>query len=178
LSDRYDRGLAKLQMVAGTDRPAVLDTLAALAPDLARYLIEFVYGDVYAGQALTLRRRELAAVAALSALGNAEPQLRFHIRGALNAGCTQPEVDEALARAGDTLEPRDREIAEVAALTAAGTPARPELQAHIERLLDAGGPPAEVIETILLMAVFAGFPAALNGIAAAADVFADRGLAP
>jgi 4-carboxymuconolactone decarboxylase len=41
-------------------------------------------------------------------------------------------------------------------------------------LLDAGGSPIDVVETILLMAVFAGFPAALNGMAAAAQVFAER----
>jgi 4-carboxymuconolactone decarboxylase len=61
-------------------------------------------------------------------------------------------------------------------LTALGTPSRLELLVHIRALLDAGGSPTEVIETILLMAVFAGFPAALNGIGAASQVFAERGL--
>ncbi len=174
--DRYDRGLAILRQVAGSDQPAVLDVLTAAAPALGRYLVEFVYGEVYAGPALTLRRRELAAVAALAALGNAEPQLRFHLQGALNTGCTQAEVDEVIAGAGDTLDPIDREIAAVAALTAAGTPTRAELCRHVHRLLDAGGTPAEVVETILLMVAFAGFPAALNGVAAAAQVFAERSL--
>jgi 4-carboxymuconolactone decarboxylase len=60
----------------------------------------------------------------------------------------------------------------VARLTALGTTRRSDLILHIHGLLDAGGSPSDVVETILLMAVFAGFPAALNGMAAAAQVFA------
>jgi 4-carboxymuconolactone decarboxylase len=62
----------------------------------------------------------------------------------------------------------------VARFTALGTLRRTELLLHMHGLLDAGGSPTDVVETILLMAVFAGFPAALNGMAAAAQVFAER----
>ena len=71
---------------------------------------------------LPLQTRELVTVGALTALGNAQPQLKAHIRGALNAGCT----------------------------------------------------PREVLEVIMQMAVYAGFPAALNGLTAAREVFAER----
>jgi len=173
--DRYERGLAILREVAAED-PQVLQDLAGVAPDLGRYLVEFAYGDVYARPGLSLRRRELAAVAALAALGNAATQLRFHAQGARNAGAMEPEVNEA--RSGDpsgVLAAQDREIVAVARLTVLGTPRRRELLLHIHALLDAGGSPNDVVETILLMVVFAGFPAALNGMAAAAEVFAERG---
>jgi alkylhydroperoxidase/carboxymuconolactone decarboxylase family protein YurZ len=150
-----------------------------VAPDLGRYLVEFAYGDLYARPGLSLRRRELAAVAALAALGNATPQLRFHAQGARNAGAMEPEINEA--RSGQTtgaLAAQDREIVAVARLTALGTPARHELVMAIRDLLAAGGSRTEVVETVLLMVVFAGFPAALNGMAAAAEVFAERGLEP
>ena len=87
----------------------------------------------------------------------------------------EPEINEA--RSGQTsgaLTAQDREIVAVARLTALGTPRRLELLLHIHGLLDAGGSPSDVVETIVLMAVFAGFPAALNGMAAAAQVFAER----
>jgi 4-carboxymuconolactone decarboxylase len=177
--DRYERGLAILREVAAAGDPEVLRDLAGVAPDLGRYLVEFAYGDVYARPGLSLRRRELAAVAALAALGNATPQLRFHAQGARNAGAMEPEINEA--RSGQTtgaLAALDREIVAVARLTALGTPARHELVVAIRDLRAAGGSRTEVVETILLMAVFAGFPAALNGMAAAAEVFAERGLQP
>jgi 4-carboxymuconolactone decarboxylase len=175
--DRYERGLAILQEVAAAEDPQVLHDLAGVAPDLGRYLVEFAYGDVYARPGLSLRRRELAAVAALGALGNAPTQLRFHAQGARNAGAMEPEINEARSgHPSGALAPQDREIVAVARLTALGTPRRQELLLHIHALLDAGGSRSDVAETILLMVVFAGFPAALNGMAAAAEVFTGRGL--
>src|SRR5690348_17010226 len=84
--DRYARGLAALSLVTGTDHPAVLDPVAEIAPDLARFTVEFGYGDVWSQPGLTPRQRQIGTVAALAALGNAAPQLRFHIAGALNVG--------------------------------------------------------------------------------------------
>jgi 4-carboxymuconolactone decarboxylase len=118
--NRYERGLAKLQEIDGGAGEQVVESLAGIAPDFARYLIEFPFGDIYSRPGLDLRSREIAVVAALTALGNAAPQLKVHIHAALNVGVTREEV----------------------------------------------------IETIMQMAVYAGFPAALNGLAAAREVFA------
>jgi 4-carboxymuconolactone decarboxylase len=68
---------------------------------------------------------------------------------------------------------KTREIATIAALTALGT-APAQLRVHIHAALNVGCSPTEVTETILQMAVYAGFPAALNGLAAAKEVFAAR----
>lgn len=118
--NRYERGLAKLREIDGHAGEAVLESLSDIAPDFARYLIEFPFGDIYSRPGLDLKSREIAVVAALTALGNAAPQLKVHIQGALNVGVSR----------------------------------------------------AEVVETIMQMAVYAGFPAALNGLAAAKEVFA------
>ncbi|MFF3073438.1 carboxymuconolactone decarboxylase family protein [Kitasatospora sp. NPDC057904] len=61
----------------------------------------------------------------------------------------------------------------MAACTALGT-AGPQLRVHLHGLLNVGGTRQEAVETITQMAVYAGFPAALNGIAAAREVFAER----
>ena len=119
-STRYEQGLAKLREVDGHIGEQVVANLADIAPDFARYLIEFPFGDIYNRPGLDLKSREIAVVAALTALGNATPQLKVHIQGALNVGCTRDEI----------------------------------------------------VETIIQMAVYAGFPAALNGLAAAKEVFA------
>jgi 4-carboxymuconolactone decarboxylase len=67
---------------------------------------------------------------------------------------------------------RDREIATVAALAAMGT-ATPQLKVHIEAALNVGLSQAEITEILMQMAVYAGFPAALNGLFAAKEVFAN-----
>lgn len=68
---------------------------------------------------------------------------------------------------------RDREIATVAALAAMGT-ATPQLKVHIEAALNVGLSQEEITEILMQMAVYAGFPAALNGLFAAKEVFMNR----
>ncbi|OZI33029.1 4-carboxymuconolactone decarboxylase [Bordetella genomosp. 1] len=119
-NERYERGLARLREIDGQAGENVVASLADIAPDFARYLIEFPFGDIYSRPGLDLQRREIAVVAALTALGNAAPQLKVHIHAALNVGVSREEV----------------------------------------------------VETIMQMAVYAGFPAALNGLFAAREVFA------
>lgn len=121
-SERFNRGWEKLKEVDGEAGEKVIESLKDIAPDLGRYTIEFPFGDIYSRPDLDLRSREIAVVAALTALGTAAPQLKVHIHGALNVGVSREEV----------------------------------------------------VGIITMMAVYAGFPAALNGMAAAKEVFADR----
>lgn len=124
MTNRYEKGLSKLAEIDGEAGQKVIAGLQAICPDLAKYTIEFPFGDIYQRPQLDLKSREIATVAALTALGHCAPQLNVHINGALNVGCT----------------------------------------------------PDEIIEVILQMAVYAGFPAALNGMFVAKDVFIERGL--
>lgn len=121
-SQRYQDGLAMLAHIDGHAGEQVIAALADIAPDLGRYIIEFPFGDIYNRPGLDLKSREIATVAALAALGNATPQLKVHLHGALNVGCSETEV----------------------------------------------------LEILIQMAVYAGFPAALNAIFAAREVFAER----
>ena len=118
-SDRYQQGLAKLAEIDGQAGQQVVAALADIAPDLARYLIEFPFGDIYSRPGLDLPSRELATIAALTAMGNAAPQLKVHLHAALNVGCSETQI----------------------------------------------------IEVLMQMAVYAGFPAALNGLFAAKEIF-------
>ena len=68
---------------------------------------------------------------------------------------------------------REREIATIAALAAMGN-ATPQLRVHIRAGLNVGLTRAEITEVLMQMAVYAGFPAALNGLFAAKAVFARR----
>ncbi len=89
---RYERGLAKLAEVDGTAGDEVVAPLG----DLGRYIVEFAFGDIYSRDGLSLREREIATVAMLTAQGGREPQLRVHIGAALNVGLTPEEVEEVI----------------------------------------------------------------------------------
>ncbi|MEM9908410.1 MAG: carboxymuconolactone decarboxylase family protein [Cyanobacteria bacterium P01_D01_bin.44] len=121
-SDRYQQGWQQLKEIDGEAGEKVIESLQEIAPDLARYVIEFPFGDIYSRPGLDLKSREIATIAALTALGNAQPQLKVHIHAALNVGCTTEEITEV----------------------------------------------------VMQMAVYAGFPSALNGMAAVKQVFAER----
>lgn len=71
---------------------------------------------------------------------------------------------------------RERELATIAALTVLGT-AMPQLKVHIAAGLHVGLSRDEILEAIIQMSLYAGFPAALNGVFAAREVFAQRDMA-
>lgn len=73
------------------------------------------------------------------------------------------------------LDLKTRELVTVAALTALGH-CQPQLNVHINGALNVGCTPQEIVEVILQMSVYAGFPAALNGMFAAKTVFSEREL--
>ncbi|MDR7375433.1 4-carboxymuconolactone decarboxylase [Rhodoferax ferrireducens] len=123
--DRYVRGWAKLKEIDGQAGENVIESLQDIAPDFARLLIEFPFGDIYSRPGLDLKMRELAVVAALTAMGNAAPQLKVHIQGARNVGCSRQEI----------------------------------------------------VEVIMQMAVYAGFPVALNGLFVAKEIFSQEAAA-
>jgi 4-carboxymuconolactone decarboxylase len=119
---RLARGRRALSQIDGAAGQRVVDSLADIAPDFARYLLEFPFGDIYSRPGLDLRAREIATIAALTAMGDAAPQLKVHVAAGLNVGLTREEI----------------------------------------------------VEIIMQMAVYAGFPAALNGLSAAREAFASH----
>jgi 4-carboxymuconolactone decarboxylase len=81
---------------------------------------------------------------------------------------------DVMSRPG--LDLRSRQFATVAALTAMGT-AMPQLKVHMHGALNVGCQPSELVEVILQMAVYAGFPSAINALNVAREVFKERGVA-
>jgi 4-carboxymuconolactone decarboxylase len=121
-TNRLERGRRALAEIDGEAGHKVIAALADIAPDFADYVLEFPFGDIYSRPGLDLRSREIATIAALAAMGNAQPQLKVHIEAGLNVGLSRQEI----------------------------------------------------VEILIQMAVYAGFPAALNGLFAAKEVFAGR----
>ena len=185
LDGRHAIGLAALARLGGPDAAAPILAAADVAPDLVRFAIDFAFGEVLSRPGLDLRTRELCTVAALSGLGHAESQLKWHIDAALYVGATNDEVDQVkriargyarpsngVADEQGPLDPVTRELATIALLTAIGTQPG-ALKNHLRAARAAGATREQIVHVLEQMAIYAGFPAALNGVSAARDVFAE-----
>ncbi len=71
------------------------------------------------------------------------------------------------------LDLKSREIATIAALTVMGN-AAPQLKVHIHAGLNVGCTKEEILEVIMQMSTYGGFPCALNGLFVAKEVFANK----
>lgn len=71
------------------------------------------------------------------------------------------------------LDLKSREIATISALTVMGN-AKPQLKVHIQAGLNVGLTKEEIIEIIIQMSVYGGFPCALNGLFAAEEVLSNE----
>ncbi|MCL4115390.1 carboxymuconolactone decarboxylase family protein [Vibrio lentus] len=93
---RFETGLERLNHIDGEAGQQVIESLQDICPDLAKYTIEYPFGDIYSRPGLDLKSREIATVAALTALGNCAPQLKVHLNAALNVGCSEEEIKEVI----------------------------------------------------------------------------------
>jgi 4-carboxymuconolactone decarboxylase len=74
------------------------------------------------------------------------------------------------------LSNREREIAVIGALAVLGY-ALPQLKVHVHAGLNVGLTREEIVAIINTMSAYAGFPATLNALYAAQEVFCERGIA-
>lgn len=90
--DRLERGrrLAELHLGDGT-----VDRWRATDPDMEELTSAFAFADLWDRPGLGRRDRSIVAMAITATL-RAEPQLGWHVRGALRAGVTPQEVREVL----------------------------------------------------------------------------------
>ena len=253
--ERYARGLQILRRIGGEDYDGPTKRLAQTSPDLARFTVEYPYGDILSRPGLELPLRQLCTAAMLITDGSAQPQLKFHMTGYLNAGgeprilvellfvavailgfpaainsvglvrevfqeqeiafeplppatddggererqgtialtqLTAGDVDnyakgfaeispdlarlwiafafgEALSRGG--LDVKTKGLAIIAMLAAAGN-RTDALRLHLAGALAQGVTKTQIIELLMQLSVYRGFPSALNAFAVASEVFA------
>ena len=80
MSDNYFKtGLENLKKIDGTAGSNVIENLSDIATDLARYIIEFAFGQIYERPGLSLQERELLTLSSLLTAGGCEAQLQVHI---------------------------------------------------------------------------------------------------
>lgn len=93
-----ERGAAVCRTVYGGQYEGVRANVRRLHPDMERWMVNEGYGKVLGRPGLGLATRELC-IAALLAVLDAPRQLYSHVRGALNAGADEAQVERALALA-------------------------------------------------------------------------------
>jgi len=87
--DRLERGKKRLAELMGDDHVPPMDG------EFMELTVGHVLGDIWTRSGLELRERSLITCAALTALGK-EPQLKAHLRGALNVGVSREAVEEMM----------------------------------------------------------------------------------
>lgn len=118
-NQRLERGIKNINQLLENGDQRLIKGIGEVAPDLASYVLEFIFGDLYNREGLDLRTKQIITITALAVLGNARPQLEYHIKAGLKLGLDRKEIIDIMT--------------------------------HISG--------------------YAGFPAALNGVNAAKEVF-------
>ncbi|OAF09915.1 carboxymuconolactone decarboxylase [Bradyrhizobium centrolobii] len=252
---RYSRGLEILRQIGGENFDEPINSLAETSVDLSRFTVEYPYGDVLSRPGLDLPLRQLCTISMLLADGSAQPQLKFHMAGFLNAGGEpkalielmfisvallgfpptvnaigliravfaerklafepiEPSAGDGSTRrqagletldrlsggdvqayfdgfaagspdlaqlsiefafgemlARDGLDQKAKLFAIISMLAASGNRAA-TLRLHLAGALAHGVTREEIIEVLIQLSVYRGFPAALNAFAVAKDIFA------
>ncbi len=266
-TDRWQRGANTVHDLMGMDADTYVASFAHVSAELARWSLEFTFGDVLSRGGLEPKVKHLAIATMLATAGNRADLLRAHLLGALHCGAAPGEVAEALIQlsvyagfpaalnafsvAGEVLptwsgqpgttphaprslppsegraerrerglaalaatsgasgeavvgsfddiapdigrmivehsygdlfartglDPKTRELTACAALAARGTvTAETPLRVHVNAALNVGASRAEVLETLLNVIAYAGYPAVQRAVALAGEEFTKRGL--
>lgn len=93
---RFETGMTVRRSVLGdahVDRATA--NITDFDADFQRFITEFAWGTVWAGDALDKRTRHLITMAILAALGK-EHEFAMHVRATAQTGVTPDELKEAL----------------------------------------------------------------------------------
>jgi 4-carboxymuconolactone decarboxylase len=89
-SERHAKGVARMKELFGGDPQR-----GGMGSDFQDITVEHLFGDIWTRPGLELRERSMITCAALTVMGR-EPQLKVHLRGALNVGITRETINEMM----------------------------------------------------------------------------------
>ena len=91
-----DKGLKLRREMLGREAvDARMSALGAFGEPLQDIINAYAYGDVWSRPALPLATKSLAMIAMMAATGRAN-ELRVHVKGALENGCTAEQIQDIL----------------------------------------------------------------------------------
>lgn len=96
--DRHEKGAAiQNRLYKGGISGVMASVPGGMGEDVARFLTDYFFGDIYTRGVLDLKTRELLGYCILTAIG-ADSQLQSHFHGNLEAGNTAEEVTAAVVQ--------------------------------------------------------------------------------
>lgn len=94
----YNKGMKEMRRHLGPAADKWIESIKQIAPEFAKVNVEFPFGELYTRDVLDDKTRELCTVAALTVQGFALPELKVHVKGALNCGATPQEIVEVITQ--------------------------------------------------------------------------------
>lgn len=96
---RFEAGLRMRRAVLGAAHvERSMANSNEFSKPIQELVTEYCWGEVWTRPGLSPRDRSLLNLGMLTALGRDE-ELKLHVRGALNNGCTEEEIQEAFVQA-------------------------------------------------------------------------------
>lgn len=95
-SDRLKLGEQKLSKLDSEQVASAKKYWRDVCPELFQFTLEYGYGGIFSRDNLSIKHRQIATIAGLTALGTGVQQLKFHIKGALNIGISKEEINEIM----------------------------------------------------------------------------------
>ena len=97
-SAKYIQGMQEMQKHFGHAAEKWIKVIYDIYPEFAKVNVEFPFGELYRRDVIDDKTRELCTVAALTVQGFSMPELKVHIKGALNTGSNKSEILEIITQ--------------------------------------------------------------------------------
>lgn len=88
----YEKGKQIFDSYASDAKRHRTRELEDIAPDISKYVIEFVFGEIYAREGLSDQEKVMVTMSTLVAQGGCEQELYAHINNALNIGMDRKKI--------------------------------------------------------------------------------------
>jgi 4-carboxymuconolactone decarboxylase len=96
MDELYEQGLKVRRDVLGNEHvERSLKNVDDFSEEIQQLVTEYCWGKIWTREGLSRQQRSLINIAMLTAL-NRKHELKVHVRGALNNGCTEREIKEVL----------------------------------------------------------------------------------
>ncbi|MDS1032755.1 carboxymuconolactone decarboxylase family protein [Porphyromonadaceae sp. NP-X] len=110
--DKFERGKEILGKLTGVPQDGQKAGYAEFAPIIEVFLKEHLFADIFERDVLSYVERELVTISVISAIGNAEPMLRSHLKICLNLGLTPDQLHQFIGIIKKTIGEEEAKAAE------------------------------------------------------------------
>tara|TARA_Y100000766_G_scaffold169958_1_gene145969 strand:+ start:2318 stop:2698 length:381 start_codon:yes stop_codon:yes gene_type:complete len=97
-SEKYVQGMQEIRKHFSDAAEQWIKAIHSIYPEFAKVNVELPFGELYRRDVVDDRIRELCTVPALTVQGFSLPELKIHIKGALNTGSSKAETLEIITQ--------------------------------------------------------------------------------